>query len=186
LTLSKRLKQKIKEISGLLNLSKEERSLKAHEILDSNEAKQAICRQILGCTFKEVERVMLSVIQERQLTESQKEQIELQKVAPHKFNPEIEFEMEFELNSKLYNRREIVFSFYSIEESRRLVEESKISKAQERVVVPNTNYPSYSLEEVKKLLREGGELWDSTKTTESEQKTKSSTKRMKPIKPSKK
>lgn len=182
INLSKRLKQKIKEISGLLNLNREERLLKAHEILNSSEAKQAICNVILGCTFKEVERVMLSVVKERQLTEAQKEQIELQRVAPQKINPEIDFEV----NARIYGHHEISYSLYSREESRRLVEESGISKAQDKPKPFDTFYPTYSSEEVNDLLIESGESWGSTNTTESETKTKSTTKHTKPIKRSKK
>ena len=125
---------------------------------------------------------MLSVVKERQLTEAQKEQIELQRLAPQKINPEIDFEV----NARIYGHHEISYSLYSREESRRLVEESGISKAQDKPKPFSTFYPTYSSEEVKDLLIESGESWVSTNTTESETKTKSTTKHTKPIKRSKK
>jgi hypothetical protein len=146
--------------------------LRANEILNCSEAKQAICMQILGCTHKEVEKVMLSIIQERKLTEYQKEQLELQKFAPEKFAPEIEQAI------KIQEKRRLNCVEFSREECYSLIEESNKSIAQRPHKKQKTEYPVYSLEEVQSLLNEE-EQWDSTSLTESDQKTKSKTKRLK-------
>jgi hypothetical protein len=59
-----------------------------------------------------------------------------------------------------------------------LIEESNKSIAQRPHKKQKTEYPVYSLEEVQSLLNEE-EQWDSTSLTESDQKTKSKTKRLK-------
>lgn len=120
---------------------------------------------------------MLSVIQERNLTEHQREQIELQKYAPQKLNPEIEFE----LNARLYEPQQIRCSYITPEESLRLINESGSSIAEKTNKLPTIDYPVYTREEVQRLLLEDNK-WGSTNMTESEPKTRSTTKHTKPTK----
>lgn len=99
--LSKKLKRRIHDLCGFKDLDRDERLSRAHEILSSNDLKQAICHQILGATFRDVERAMDSIINERQLTPSQEEELELRESNPEKFEPKFDAELEFKLNKNI-------------------------------------------------------------------------------------
>ena len=60
--MSKRLKRKIQEACALTDLSREDKARRAQEILGSTDEKQTICNQILGVSFKDVERVMRDIL----------------------------------------------------------------------------------------------------------------------------
>ena len=85
MTLSKKLKRRIQELCGLSDLSQEDRLVRAEEILSSNELKQSISNEILGVTFKDIERAMRSVIAEKRPSREEQDQLELELAAPEKF-----------------------------------------------------------------------------------------------------
>jgi len=134
--------------------------MRANEILHSKDAKQSICNQILGCTYKEVERVMLSVIQSQSISDRQREQMELQKSVPEKFDPEIEFKV----SSKIFSSKEASYASFTPEECALLLLESNRPAKQPKSKNLDIDYPVYSLEETQELF--GEKIWDSTKTTE--------------------
>jgi hypothetical protein len=89
--LSKRLKKKLLEVCGFTPLSKEERKEKAKEILNSSELKQEICHRVIGISHKDVEKVMRSIIQEREPPKKDRnsEDVdEIEEYAPEKIFPE--------------------------------------------------------------------------------------------------
>jgi hypothetical protein len=165
----------------LVNLNREEKLLRANEIINKTELKQAICNEILGCTHKDVERAMISVINERILTEEQKEQLELEKHAPQKFDPDIEFPIQKKLNG---NFKQSQYRTLTLEETQALLATNN-KPVEEKPKTQSTNYHTYSREEVERMVREHYQYkspevnkeWVSTKTTELEIKTKSTTKR---------
>lgn len=186
-TLSKKLKRRIQELCGFNKLEREERLSRANEILNSADLKQAICNQILGTTFKDVERAMEAIINERQLTPAQEEELELQQAAPHKFDPDFEFKINKKAASQP-KRYAPAYRTYTREEVAELIAASNAPFIPPPPV-ERKDYPTYSREQVEQLMREHYEYlareksikeerakWDSPKTIESEQKTKSTTK----------
>jgi hypothetical protein len=178
--LSKKLKNKVKELCGFSGLNKEERSLRAYEILNSKEEKQFICSQILGCTHKDIDKIMNSIVQERALTDAQIEQIEMQKYAPEKIDPDY-FRSGIE-------KKNILYTMISEKECLELMKQSLHSKAEDKTELDSDlDYSTYSEEEVYKLINNSGEeFWDLTKTTEYGTKTKNTIKRTKRTKTLKK
>jgi hypothetical protein len=174
----------------LINLAREEKLSRANEILSKSELKQAICLEIQGCTHKDVERAMLSIINERQLTEEQKEQLELEKQAPQKFDPDIEFPIQKKLSGDFKSMR---YKALSLEETQTLLAANS-KPVEEKPKTQNPSYHTYSREEVERMVKEhfeykederGKKAWDTTKTIESEVKIKSITKHIKSTKGSK-
>jgi len=76
--LSKKLKKKIEEICGLKDLAWEARQDRAKQILASSDWKQSICNELLGLSFRELEKTLSSVASERQKKEdSYQEKLDL-------------------------------------------------------------------------------------------------------------
>lgn len=67
--MAKKLKKKIEEICGLAGLDWEERQEKANQILASFEWKQKLCNELVGLSFRELERALTGVATERQKKE---------------------------------------------------------------------------------------------------------------------
>lgn len=67
--MSKKLKKKIEEICGFKDLDWEARQVKAEQILASSEWKQSICNELIGLSFRELERTLSGVATERQKKE---------------------------------------------------------------------------------------------------------------------
>jgi len=72
--LAKKLKKKIEELCGLAGLEYEDRRARAEEILASNEWKQDICNDLLGLSFKDLERTLQGIIDERELRQSHEDE----------------------------------------------------------------------------------------------------------------
>lgn len=182
------MKRRIQDLCGFDNLSREERLSRANEILNSTELKQEICHQILGTSYKDVERAMESIIKERQLTPEQEEEKNLREIAPEKFEPVFDPEFEFKVNKKSSdNVEEFRYRAPTREEVARLLTAYTAPK-EIPITTPTMSrtYDTYTLEQVQEFMREHreylgrpkeGSKWDSTKTTELETKTASKTKR---------
>lgn len=196
MSLSKKLKRRIQELCGLLDLNREERLLKANEILRNNDLKQAICHQILGCTFKDIEKAMNAVLKERQITEAEEEQLELEELAPDKFD----LELDFKVNKHASNVKKYDGPVYlTREDVARLMAASNREVDTYEPDMPPARYPTMDRETCERLVREHLEykeeqkrkkkdqetLWDFTKMTESVTKTEPKTKPTKPTKRSK-
>jgi hypothetical protein len=176
-------------LCGFNNLEREERLSRAHEILNSNELKQAICHEILGTTFKDVERAMEAILKERQLTPAQEEELELRKTIPEKFEPEFDPDLEFKINKKAADhKKESGYRTHTREEVAELLAASK-APCEPTPQIEKTEYPTMTREECERLVREHYEYlaeqkkkkeeyaaWDSQKMTESELKTKNTKK----------
>jgi hypothetical protein len=67
--LAKKLKKKIEEMCGLAGLEWEERQARATQILASPEWKQQLCNELLGLSFRELERTLTGVANEREKKE---------------------------------------------------------------------------------------------------------------------
>jgi hypothetical protein len=193
--LSKRLKKRIQELCGFLNLKREEKLRKANEILKSTELKQAICNQILGASFKDIEKTMMGIINERQLTEEQEEQIELEQLSPEKFDLELDFKLNKSSSDKsTMESKSYKYRTYTMAEVNALLEASRaetpiIKEHREAPAV----YESMPREMAERLVREHYEYlakeqnrkkeqWDSEKMTELEIKIASTMKHTKSIK----
>lgn len=188
--LSKKLKRRIQELCGFNNLERQERLDRAHEILNSTELKQAICHQILGTTFKDVERAMEAIIKERQLTPAQEEEMELRESHPEKYEPEFDAELEFKINKKVASpKKSLGYREYTREEVAELIAASNAPYVPPEPA-PRVDYPTYSREQVQELMREHYAYleeekkrkeeraqWDSQKTNEFAPKTANTTKR---------
>jgi hypothetical protein len=187
-TLSKKLKRRIQELCGFNNIEDREKRLsRANEILNSSDLKQAICNQILGCTFKDVERAMEAIVNERQLTPAQEEELELKQTAPQKFDPDLQFKLNKSAASP--KREPSRYRTLTREEVAELLAASNEPIKSTPPLQP-IDYLTYSREEVQELMRQHYEYlaeekrrkeerkqWDSTKTIESAPKTASTKKR---------
>jgi hypothetical protein len=60
--LSKRVKKQVQDISGLSYLKREQKIERAREILESVEKKQALCNDIPGLNFKDLEKLLKGII----------------------------------------------------------------------------------------------------------------------------
>jgi hypothetical protein len=181
-------------LCGFNNLEREEKIRKANEILNSADLKQAICHQILGTTFKDVERAMEAVINERQLTEYQQEILELQEQAPEKFDLEFDFKL-----NKSASDRHVKTSQYRTYTQEEVAELMRASFDKPKEEVPKStpiDYEPMDRETAERLVREHYEykererlrkekLWALEKTIESVTKTATKTKRSNSTKASK-
>lgn len=142
--MTKRLKKRIREVCGLDSLSREERILRIQEILDSVEEKQAICNQIIGTSFKDIEKALTSIKGEKPKSNDADE---LAKEIPDKVYPEKQsFDREMKANNliELMDPKEVAW----------LVEQS--TKPLEPIVTSetfsHTAHDTYSFEEVAALI----------------------------------
>lgn len=145
LNLSKRLKKKIQDVCGLNDLDRDERLSRAHEILNSQELKQAICNQILGTSFKDVERAMKSLIEDRRPTPEEEEMLELERIAPEKLRAE-------ELFPKPKKQKKQYFSQYSPEEVKALMAASTAPPEYKQPIDKDLYHPTYTLEDTQAML----------------------------------
>lgn len=180
--MSKKLKRRIQQLCGLDKLSREEKVLRANEILNSVELKQAICHEILGTKFKDIEKAMLDALKERQLTPEQEEEFELRESHPEKYEePEFDPELEFKINKKAADKPKngpSAYGTYTREQVAELLAASNAPYEQPPMMTMPKNYPTYSREQVEELMREHyayeieekkrkeeRDKWDSQKTT---------------------
>lgn len=134
---------------------------------------------------------MTAVINERQITEEQAEQLELEELAPEKFDPEITFKV----NKAASNvPKETGYRTYTREEVAALLAASK-APCEPTPPREKTEYPTMTREQCEALMRDHFEYkerekkrkeelaaWDSQKTIVSERKTNTTTKRSKSTK----
>lgn len=74
---------------------------RANDILKSSELKQAICTRILGTSFKDVEKVMNSIIKGRKISQDEQDLLDLEEEVPEKFDKD-----DIEFNSKISSPQE--------------------------------------------------------------------------------
>lgn len=174
---------------GFNELDREQKVIRAQEILSTAELKQAICHQILGTTFKDIERAMRAIIDERQLTTEQQEELEIRQTMPEKYEPEFDPTFEFKLNKKAADpKKGSGYGTYTREQVAELLAASNAPCLPPPVREP-IEYPTYSREQVQELMRQHYEYleeekrrneerakWGSQKTTELDQKTVSTKK----------
>lgn len=145
------MKRRIQELCGFKDLSRERRLSLAYEILKDVELKQSICHEILGCTHKDVEQTMRSILDERQLSEEQIEKLELETMAPEKFDPEITFK----INKKASNiSKDTHYSTYTKEQVMSLLAASNAPYIKEERVDCSSEYGTLSREECERLISE--------------------------------
>lgn len=128
---------------------------------------------------------MDSILRERQLTPVQEEEVELRHVAPEKFEPVFDPELEFKLNKKASNhtKKQSPYRHYTMEEAAALIAASEASFEQSEAP-KRKEYPTYSRQQVEQFVQEHYEhiakeqefkkekaKWDSQKTTEFDPKT---------------
>lgn len=65
--MAKKLKKKIEDLCGLTGLEYEARRSRAIDILASREWKQQLCNDLAGLSFKDIERTLNGIIDEREL-----------------------------------------------------------------------------------------------------------------------
>lgn len=118
--------------------------------MNSDDLKQAICHQILGCTHRDIERSMLAVINEKQLTEEEAALVELEELAPEKFNPDIQFKVNKEKSNV---KRDIRYRNLTREETAVLIAASSITIKAPPLLSPILDYPTYTREDVQALMR---------------------------------
>ncbi len=105
-----------------------------------------MCNQMIGLTFKDIERAMTAVLEERQPTEREQEELELRELAPEKFEP-------FIPQIDRPQAREISYRPMTREECAWLLAQSNKPIEKEPPVETNKTYRTYTQEEVQALLR---------------------------------
>lgn len=129
---------------------------------------------------------MLGIINERQPTEQELVQLELEELAPDKFDHELQFKISGVIEA--VPKKTVNYRPLTREETAKLL---AVSRAKDPEVISeptNLNYHTYSRDEVQWLLQQQSsfkkevkkeETWDLPKTTVSDTKTASKTKRTK-------
>jgi len=131
-------------------LSKEDRLLRVKEILENNHIKQKLCNLVQGLTFKDIDRAMKDIIAERQPTEAEQEELELREIAPEKFEPPIPALLR---PDNTQSTHKIKYTTYTREQITWLFAQSEKSVQQEPIKEFNTNYKTYTPEEVAALIK---------------------------------
>ena len=124
---------------------------------------------------------MLAIINERQLTEEQVENLELAEIAPEKFDPEITFKVNKQAST---HPKEVRYGTYTREEVAELLAASDAPFIQHEPLPEPCTYEPMSRSECERLVREHFEYnerekkkqeerksWGSQKTIESEPRT---------------
>ncbi len=142
--MSKRLKRKIRELCNLDEMSKEERLIRAKEILNSTKEKQKLCNSMPGLTFRDIEKAMVAIMEERQPSAKELEELEERSLHPEKYEPQ-------SISPSTGKPGE--YRSLTREEVARLIAASKEPCIN---VAPSTwtdDYPTYSAEEVAALMK---------------------------------
>lgn len=115
---------------------------------------------------------MLAVIKEKQVTEEQADQLELEALAPEKFNPDLQFK----INKHASNvQKEMKYKILTREETAELIYASNAPYDTPSLPSSNKSYPTYTREQAEAMVREHCEYndeqkqrdkWDSQKTIE--------------------
>ena len=142
--MSKRLRKRIRELCRLETLDRAERRLRAQSILDSTQFKQRLCNRVPGLSFKDIERTMLNILADTQPTKEEIAEKELKRIAPQKFDPDIEIKL-------LRKTKKITYRELTREEARKLVEASSIPVVSE-ISHHQAEYSTYTHEEVQALM----------------------------------
>ncbi len=140
--MSKRLKRRIQEICGLTSLKKEERAKRAQQILSDTNEKQAICHQIIGASYKDIEKALRSIVDDKRPSyeeEFEQEHFQEEPVKPSKPQRNVTtIPMEQLLDQDEVNA---------------LLSESSMSIVEQRSEYTDRgDYETYSFEEVAALL----------------------------------
>jgi len=119
----------------------------AAKILSSNEERQAICNAIVGASFRDIDKALNALLNNKRLTREQLQLQELEESVPEKFGHESQYSKEKRKNSQ---RMEYLLD---TDEVNRLLNDSVTSKANEpHEKFTNAEYPTYSQEEALKLI----------------------------------
>lgn len=164
------MKKRIQEVCGFNNLKRDEKIKRAHEILNNTELKQSICNQILGASFKDIERAVSSIIDERRLTKEQEEMLELEAQAPEKFDKDdLDFQFKVTKPNNKSNRMLDPDSYEYRERMRELLTEyfgrSDEESTPKSEISQNLDYPTLTLEQTQELLVEYFERKQSKKSS---------------------
>jgi hypothetical protein len=139
------LKRRIREVCGLDALEKDERVKRAHKILNDNAEKQRICNEILGTSFKDIERAMRSIIEEKKISQEELEEFELAESEPGKYSMERDPEP-----SKYRAKLEPLLDRDYVQW---LIEESRKEFSYPEPEMDKSKYRTYTREEVEALMR---------------------------------
>lgn len=142
--MSKKLKKRIRDLCGLDALSKEARVKKCHELINDTQFKHSLCNQVLGLTFKDIDKVLKDEIENKKpLTHEQKVFKVLTEQVPEKIDPSI---LEFKREAT-----SIPLGYYRPSEVLALINAEPITERPESTWNPST-IPTYVLEEVTALV----------------------------------
>jgi hypothetical protein len=142
------LRRRILELCGFKGLERNEKVKRANEILKSAELKQSICNQIMGATYKDIERTMIAVLNERQLSPLQEEENELKELAPEKFDPTVSFKVNQDVSDR---KKPISYRSITKEECIALMAASK-APCEKEVPTPMVDYPTYTRAQVEEMM----------------------------------
>lgn len=130
---------------------------------------------------------MMAIINERQLTPDQQEEVELRETYPQKYEPEFDPLIEFKVNKQAADpsrNKGNPYREYTREEVAELIAASEAPWVAPEKPAARQDYPTYSREQVESFMRQHLEYianekkqkeerakWDSPKTTEFEPRT---------------
>lgn len=143
--LSKRLKKRIQEVCGLTNLSREDKARRALAILNDNEEKQRICNELLGTSFKDIEKTLQEIVSSKKFsTKEQREEQEILEEYPEKIHGP---------TKPTVNKSPVTMEYLlDQDEVNSLIDASNAPIIDEVSTQQDTNYPTYSQREVIALV----------------------------------
>lgn len=143
--LSKRLKKRIQEVSGLINLSREDKARRALAILNDNEEKQRICNELLGTSFKDIEKALQEIVNSKKFsTKEQREEQEILEEFPEKIHGPVK---------PTVTKSPVKFEYLlDQDEVNRLIEASNAPIVDEVKPYVGVDYATYTAREVAALI----------------------------------
>jgi len=143
--LTKKTKKRIKELCGLEGLSRIDRVIRSKELLEDDEIKQFICHQLLGTTFRDIEKILkeeIATSKARSEEESLYQEMEFSQ--PEKLDP---------AHASTKRKHAVVKrGYYAPEEALKLIEADSNKKWTSEMSQPKEVVSTWSQEEIWALI----------------------------------
>ena len=113
--MTKKAKKRIRELCGLEGLNRQARAIRSKELVGDDTLKQSICNQLIGTSFRDIDKVLkeeINASKARTEEESIHEELELE--VPEKLDPDLQMIRR--------NKKPVKRGFYTKADSLRLIE----------------------------------------------------------------
>ena len=143
--MTKKAKKRIRELCGLEGLNRADRAVRSKQLLEDDELKQFICHQLLGTTFRDIDKVLkeeIAASKARSEEESIYEEMEFSQ--PEKLDPEH--------SPAKKKHKALKRGYYTPEETLKLIEADSNKKWMAEVSQPKEITSTWSPEEIWALI----------------------------------